>query len=1497
MFTQIKTFSVTTLWYYVTGILLCILISPDSYSSTNLEVGEKRSFSDLGFHFETETAASYSRQPAPVPDSILNLINKINALGALVTAENRFISKLDEMYQVRYPVGISKTIGGLNYTIVLESDVITTEGAFINAYMSFTIPQNGKTLAFAANRIPLSAEGGINGVVELALLNDEPIDISNSARLIIFGKKQQARTKVHFDCNGFIDMVIDAGIEFSKNTFVPEDPLTGKQLTNQLLTAGFVVTVQSWSDMIVQVSLPPFQLASLKGFGFEVQQASFDFSDLNNPAGIVFPDNYAGLQLYAGHPQLWQGFYFRQVIMRLPAELNNGVRMAIMAQNLVIDDLGLSGTFAAENLLPIDKGSIGGWAFSIDRVQLKLVANSVTNAGISGKINMPVMDSSDFLAYNALIDQKGDFLFTASMPKSFKVPLFVADMVVYQTSSLTIAKENDKYEVLATLNGQINVNATLSGNNASSKGFKVDSLKFENMQLCSKSPYFRPGVWSLGKVGFSSMNGFSLSLSNVEGFEQADDVGLKFTATVKLSGEKYVASTTLKIIGSRVTETTTGEIQKHKLRYKKTELQDLYISVKASAISLVGYLAIYKDDPIFGNGYAGMVKATVIDKFGVQVKAVFGEVNGFKYWYADALANFSASPIPIFTGISMYGIGGGAYYHMIQKKPDGIPFANSKIEKAKSVINYVPDETVFMGFKATIAIGSSSPQGFNAMATFEIVFNTGGGVREVMFYGQGCFMSKMDLDNPPTDAPISASVYIGMDFENSTFHGSFKVYVNALGGMLTGINPGNLAGEMVIHADPSDWYIHIGRPSARIGLKLQVFGITIQNGSYFMMGTKIEVMPPPPEQVLRILQLPIPDNRNVAEMMSARGFAFGTYFSISTGDKTFGIFYARFDMGLGFDVMLSDKGETFCSETGDKIGINGWYAEGQLYAFLEGAIGIDIKVFRIKVHQEILNIGAAILLEAKLPNPFWMRGTVGGYYSLMGGRVSGQCRFQLEMGSLCTLVTKAEDKGSPVEGLQVISELSPGDGRKTVDVFTTPQLVFNYQIGQPFKISDSLTNNDQYKIILDYFNIKANNAQLPGSYEWNKHSDVLVFNPRDILPGTTSIILEAKVHFEQLTGGTWQVVKDNGAEICEIKKITFETGEAPDYIPENNVSHSYPLKDMMNLYKNEFSNGYIQLKQGQEYLFNVSAEWKQYGRFTAVKGGAPVYVAFGYEAGNKKINHIIPAALANNTIYKFELVNLPASVSVTIDANIKQKTEVKAGTGGDVIMKAKVAETTRSDMQEKVIYTCYFRSSIYNSLASKISSISKNYTVSNNAGFSPLVFNLKSILIISEPFDKYEIIGGDNFEPLLLLNALTSGKWINDRQIPFIYADYPIMSKGIITHRDISVLGFIPVKRVYIDMYKEPYRLLTDLEKSSGNTNFTLVDTYISYNLSPETWCDYQDIAAILSITPGSSLRKTQILTGLYPSIIINANYPINAQYQLPFINLKGSNNTINVTY
>lgn len=1337
-------------------------------------------------------------------------------------------------------------------------------------------------MCFAANKIPLSASGGLSGIVELALIRDEIIEFG-TVHIRINGNN---RSKVRFDCGGFIDMIVDADIIFDVNEFVPENPITGEQIPNKSIEVNFVTTLQSWSDLMVEVSLPPFQLKSLKGIGFEVNRAIFDFSDLSNPAGLIFPEDYPGLIEFAGHPQLWQGFFMHEATLRLPPELNNGQRIQIKASGLILDHSGVSGTFSAEDLLPIDKGKLGGWAFSIDRAAIGFLSNSLIKGELNGKINLPIMKEGHSLAYSAMVDYKGDFLFSASFPEAFDVPMFKAQMSIDPSSSLSIQNINDRLAVTAILNGTINIRAPLgdaaddtTGYDKNKKGLSFSGLRFEQMVVSTSSHGFKPGIWSVSEIGFKGggLNGFSISLSDIGVRESADgSVGLGFTGKVNFSGEKYCASASI---------TLWSEKQNHNDNYRyafrRTEIHELFMKVDDEAISIEGYFAVFKKDPKYGDGFAAKVRAKFLI-IGLSATAMFGEVNDFKYFYIDALADLSNLPVTM-GAVAFYGFGGGAYSHMRQILPSGNPLAATQnASEARSIINYEPDKSTLFGFKATVILGTAgNPAAFNARVTFEMNFNSNGGVKNVMFYGAGYFMTPLDVLNDNQTGPVYGTAFIGYDVDNRTFHSNLKVYVNIAGGLIRGINPGNLAGEAVIHVDPHDWYIHIGRPAARVGLEISIFGISIVNGSYFMMGTRIDEMPPPPDKVLAILGTKVA--RRPGGDLSLKGFCFGSSFAISTGEKQFLIFFASFDMGLGFDVILADRSGYVCSYNGEEPGINGWYAEGQVYAYVEGDIGINIKIFSKRIKTSILNIGAATLLEAKLPNPFWMKGQVGGYYRLLGGAIKGRCDFKFELGNLCEFASVNAQPSSAVEGLTVISDITPEDGRIGVDVFNAPQVVFNYQINKPFAISDGVDNPVTYKIILDHFKIIANGKEVDGSFEWNKEGDVLVFNPHDILPGRTKINLEAQVHFEELIGTIWQPVKSGKTNITEIKTASFETGSAPDYIPENNVAFSYPINQMMNFYKNEHSTGYIQLLKGQEYLFQQDSKYQQYVRFSTSAGEPPLYMNFKYSPGEKRITCGIPSGLRNNTLYMLEIVNIPAGSSVHIDHNIYDVTTYEENEAGDIARTEKKAEGELTIQGEKVIYQSVFRTSLYNTFSDKIKNlqVSKGYTYPVAQGVYEVGTNING----SEPFDDIEINGTASVAPLVEFRADEKCVWLKEHAYPIIYADYPINGNIFIKWRNTGDLGIVPLKAISFKYSGAPVTSLIPENIKAGISTLSNFSARIKYKLNILSVSDWQDIVTGAFRAPVYTERIARILENPCPSVLFNTSYPVKAIYRLPGTN------------
>ncbi|MEL7003625.1 MAG: hypothetical protein AAFN93_12955, partial [Bacteroidota bacterium] len=1141
-----------------------------------------------------------------------------------------------------------------------------------------------------------------------------------------------------------------------------------------------------------------------------------------------------------------------------------------------------------KNLIPINDGNMNGWAFSLDSIGISLQANELMSAGFDGDIVIPVSKQEKAFGYHAIINPGNEYIFNVSSTDSIEFSMFKTSKVeLYPASYLEVSVIDDKFRPKANLHGRMNISAKLG---SSEKGFEVADITFEDLTIQSVKPYIQVGNFSFGSEGLEqTMANFPVSINNI-GMRSISDneVGLDFDLILNLTGKNggsFGADAGLTILG----ELPAGErIQNWK--YKNIQVRDIAVDIDGGAFKFKGNLKFYREDAVYGDGFNGQVQAEFKPGIKVQATAIFGNVDGFRYWYVDALASLPTG-IPIFTGVGIYGFGGGAYYRMaMDTQGNGSPLG----ETVSGVV-YVPKENGGLGLKATIEIGSHpKPEAFTGDVTFEMAFFQGGGLRYISFKGNGY------LATPPADgalakikektgklastvaklekslagsaaAPllcenaaadqsvtqiygqignaagkkgqISAHVFISYDFENRVLHGNFEAYVNIAGGLIQGIGPGGRAGWAVLHFAPDEWYVYVGTPDDRMGLKMGVGPISAQTTSYFMVGTKIPGSPPPPDNVADILGLDASDldyMRDLNALGNGAGFAFGASFGIDTGDLTFLMFYARFAAGAGFDIMLKDYGSAQCAGASGPLGINGWYANGQAYAFFEGKIGIRIKIFGKRKKINILDIGAAAILQAKLPNPFWMRGIVGGRFSVLGGLVKGRCRFEVTLGKECELV----NEGSVVEGIRVISQITPNNGDREVNVFTAPQAIFNMQVNKVFRMVDLDDKMKSFRIKLDEFKLIQDNYEIPGEYVWNDEKDVIAFDAYDILPSEKEVTVIAQVSFEENVSGSWAPVIVDGTKYIERLESTFTSGIAPDHIPHDNIEYSYPVISQLNFHKDEYGQGYIKLKKGQPDLFQLGDEWAQKGRMTSVSGNQ-AFFDFNYSNSSKEVTFNIPTGIENGQIHAFELVNLPAQVAQAIDRNVTSVSN-KIEPNGETIdteITSKQADGSISELQEKAIFTSHFRASNYPTFGAKIAAQSVFDT------FRGLlipwdIHYLTSPTTTDEYFDQAEISGNKytGYQSMVYLEADVQGNDYYENYVyPLVYEDYPV--NGIrVTWRDVDSLGLIPIRAMNIRQTNES-ELLEESDIAAGV--YTASDNLAyRYNMSYYMAYDFYEIQA-----------------------------------------------------
>ena len=136
-----------------------------------------------------------------------------------------------------------------------------------------------------------------------------------------------------------------------------------------------------------------------------------------------------------------------------------------------------------------------------------------------------------------------------------------------------------------------------------------------------------------------------------------------------------------------------------------------------------------------------------------------------------------------------------------------------------------------------------------------------------------------------------------------------------------------------------------------------------------------------------------------------------------------GLLYGSLEAIAGFDAALVNYGDmAYCMNSGKAMGYKGWYAMGQLYAYLAAELGVHIHIGNfINEKISILDAGIGGVLEMGLPNPTWMEGSARIKISLLGGLCKINKKFDFSAGDHCVPF-----KGNALDGFEMFQSVSHG---------------------------------------------------------------------------------------------------------------------------------------------------------------------------------------------------------------------------------------------------------------------------------------------------------------------------------------------------------------------------------------------------------------------------------------------------------------------------------------
>lgn len=1189
------------------------------------------------------------------------------------------------------PLGIDKTIDGERIMIAVMAASFRPDKATLAAGINIPLfgLLNGE--GGGINKISLAAADvcfhptGLAGVRMGTLFMPEDVEImfADKQKLLLKGTRVNLQNGaiadsgcyVSWDCEGFRALRIQGAVDFDQSLLLKEN-LAGEIDRTKNVNARFAFTVRRTGNWLAHLDFDRFQIPGVKGWGFDVKNATLDFSDLENPISMAFPQGYQG-----DRSVLWNGLFLKEMVVHLPKEFGSkegeepdplSPRVNFSVQNFIIDHTGFSGTIGAQNLLNLQEGKCGGWGFSVDSIGITFVSNSFTSGGFKGRMLTPISPSE--FKYNSTLSQVAGngglrYEFRVQPAGNIEIPMWTARMNILPTSVISIVADTGGFKPTLMLNGNIGINANIGPIPINFVGMHFQQLKLE-----TRAPYISCSTFSVSSPP-KFMSGFPVSIRDISLSSQAshglfswdntpgERLALNFSLDVNFTGQDpstLSGSTSLAVLarvdlGDLARMPGTPDPHPNAFDYPSIiptgiDLRSIAMNADLGAVKIEGIIQFYAEDPTFGTGFNGSIKATFVKMFKVDAVLGFGSKSNNRYWYVDAAVTFTPGiPIPpVEAGMELYGFGGGAFYNMTMQGsappanaiPNTPPPAVPPPGTLLSGISLRPGTAGNFGLTATVKFGSiGGGQVYNSDVTLAVQFSSSGGVQMITLVGDTYFMSSV-LDRSFT--AVNARAQLSYDFSQMVLTGTLDTKVN-VPLVIRGTRAGNSVGIVNLYAARDKWNILVGTPTSRIGVKIiELFDFN----AYLMMGSEIPppATPPPGVRGYQVVRSP--------GIQNGSGISFGASFSINY-NESFGPFYGNLNAAAGFDINLLNVGSANCDglSAGTKPGINGWYASGQLYGLFDGSLGMRFEFMGGQYDLEFFDAEASVLLQGGLPNPYWFKGTLYADYNFLGGLVSGTCEYKIKQGEKCTPAPE-----SPLANIKMINDALPLANATDIDPAIIPSAAFNVDIDTEMRINQMNSNGTStaqtVRFKITEYSLKKGSALVsppnaadgtPGGIAVSSDKSRASLQLVNLLESFTRYTLTIKVAAQvRASNGSWEPLKrKDGTAITEQLSYSFTTGPLPDKILPSMVQFSMPFDRQRYFPTKTCDVGFIQTRQNISSIFTAPRtgyERKYYARFMPVNGGAVTETDASYNASSRRMNFTLPV-LNKSTKYRMQIIH------------------------------------------------------------------------------------------------------------------------------------------------------------------------------------------------------------------------------------------------------------------
>ncbi len=1294
-----------------------------------------------------ESTNSFVTNEGMLKGKIVKGLTLLEADGAVAKAIDESISNTGRLIstlagsETALPVGWDFEIDEKRIRLAIVDIDFSTTVTNMGAIALADIPYTGddgleqKTVISLATKELCINPAGINGDGKFYVPEDLVINPDGDNVFAIKGFKESGTTKdgvtrdpidytfLQWDCNGFKAMNLAMQIKFSREAIVPEDD-KGKVLDNGnvIASASFNLKKEDAKfNLISKINFSNgFQLPqkNAQGWSFKASDAWLDLSTVDNPTGLTFPKGYVKETTDPRLANTWKGFWIDKIEVKAPHFIESSNEQLSVTVNDFIIDPKITFSFLVKDLLPLDKdATIEGAHVSVDSLFLEVLQNDFKKGGFTGRMALPIAEDkpSQMFNYRVLFDNaiatddspSGLGLVMTAQPSKGGVEIiskgFMMKGKIAETSFIEVGIGRENYAKFE-LNGTFNISTDFDNDIAKTISLQMPGIKIEGMKFDSSKPNSMFVCDDCFKTSLASpqktMSGFPLSLESIKGGIKDGNPVLSIEPMISLMGDddKFAASTKIDIVANM--KKVGG---KWDFGLKEVDVKAISLDATISKISVKGALEFYDDAGKKGTkgdlavvlpaGIAG----TLSGDFGTYKKpgataAKFDTKEWYSYWQLDGTIMFGKTGMP-FGAVALYGVGGGASYHMTQGAlPNGSTLTSavssnkdtSKSKKATSSgTDYTPDFDTGLGLKFTSLFGSvGGGKVYNFDVTLSAEFNNNNGLKKLGLAGNARILP--DDDKPFTaTAPIQAYVHLGLERldnpDNLLITGDFIVTLNMLDGTLKGIgsatdNPVGYQENILVDAtfksdkESKEWYFIMGTPEKRAGISVSLGKVELASVTgYFLAGNAlpqgITLGLPAPTQAFLDIQAKARGGKFRAKTLDsdavdpsivngaggeinkkASGFQFGL--AMSTGASASALFYYDLGIAVGFDLLMKNV-ESCQGSVTNKTYRPGWYSQGQFYAGIHGEFGLDVDLWFIQGRFPILEASAALLLQGNIPEPVGFKGEGDIAYSILGDLLSGNYHFEMVVGEECMPLV---NKGGALDDLDIIQDIKPAGGNE-VSVFSKCAATFAISVDKILEIPISKDEVIIVRPFIKKWTLKDNQKNRFVNckpIQLTNENGAAILEPEEMLDGHRKYTQYLRVEAKERVGSKWTAIIDEKTKKAwyNDETVSFKTGDVPDVIVEQNVVFTYPIHDQKHFLKKETAFGgglgYVALKLAQDKgkkVFDPSTNKEFIARFVKIDGtNAYIESPLTFTHARKTIGFSVNK-LENDQVYLLQLVS------------------------------------------------------------------------------------------------------------------------------------------------------------------------------------------------------------------------------------------------------------------